>query len=393
MNTTSVPSRTLATLSLQPRGEHARGQGRFGSKLAAVSIATVSFLGVLASPAAAANVAGTVDVAAGETLRVRSQPNTTSSIVTNLADNSSVTIICKVTGPNVVGNVSTTTQWDKLSNGYVSHGFIRSTGTIDPCPTAPTPPPTTTAPQGRVTVAAGDTLKVRSTPSTSGTQVSTLASGAIITLTCSTTGTSVNGNATWYKVSNGYVSAAYVARTNTTALPVCAPPTTTPPPSTTAVRAEFINRANYWFKASNGQIAGVAGFGRSEFGTWVKEGPTGSATYRRDCSGLIAMAWNLGSGNQPSSGNLITSSLTTPVNVTDLQPGDILAANGHVTMFASWVNKSTWTYMAYDFGGGTNGTGTMEYKQYTLRNVSGDKALRGTTDTRQYYARRSVKTN
>ena len=293
-----------------------------------------------------------------------------------------------MTGPSVVGNVSTTTQWDKLSNGYVSHGFIRSTGTIDPCPTAPT----TTAPQGRVTVAAGDTLKVRSTPSTSGTQVSTLASGAIITLTCSTTGTSVNGNTTWYKVSNGYVSAAFVARTNTAALAVCAPVTTTPPPTTSAVRAEFINRANYWFKASNGQIAGVSSFGRNPLAS-AKEGPTGSALYRRDCSGLIAMAWNLGSGNQPSSGNLITSSLTTPVNVTDLQAGDILTANGHVTMFASWVNKSTWTYMAYDFGGGTGGTGTMEYKQYTLRNVSGDKALRGTTDTRQYYARRSVKTN
>ncbi len=388
MNTTSIQNQARATLSIEPRGAHAHG--RFGSKLAAVSLATISFLGVLASPAAAANVSGTVDVAAGETLRVRSAPNTTASIVTNLADNSSVSIICWVTGPNVVGNVSTTTQWDKLSNGYVSHGFIRSTGTISPCDA--TPPPTTTAPQGKVTVAAGDTLKVRSTPSTSGTQVSTLASGAVITLTCSTTGTSVNGNTTWYKVSNGYVSAAFVARTNSTTLPVCAPVTTPPPPSTSAVRAEFLNRANYWYRASNGQISGVSSFGRNPSAS-AKEGPTGSALYRRDCSGLIAMAWNLGSGNQPSSGSLINSSVAVPVNIDNLQAGDILAADGHVTMFEKWTDSSKTAYWAYDFGGGTGGSGAMEHKTYTITRLSATTARRGTTDTRTYYARRSVKTN
>ncbi len=391
MSNSPAPLSALTPHPRLPRRGHGRDSGRVGTKVAAVSLAAVSLVGALVSPAAAANVPGTVDVAAGETLRVRAEPNTTSAIVANLADNSSVSIICYVTGPNVVGNVSTTTQWDKLSNGYVSHGFIRSTGTIAPCATTP---PATTAPQGRVTVAAGDTLKVRSTPSTSGTQVGTLASGAVITLTCSTTGTAVNGNSTWYKISTGYVSAAYVARTNSTALPVCSS-TTPPPPSSSTVRAEFINRANYWYRASNGQVSGVAAFGRNPSGT-AKEGPTGSALYRRDCSGLIAMAWNLGSGNQPSSVTLINSSVAVPVNVTDLQPGDILTADGHVTMFASWVNKSTWTYMAYDFGGGNNGTGPVAYAQYTLRNVSGDKAMRGNsgyTDTRQYYARRSVKTS
>lgn len=358
-------------------------------KATVIVLAMASLLGPLDLPASAANVPGTVDVAAGETLRVRSQPNTTSTVVANLADNSTVSIICSVTGPSVTGTVRTTTQWDKLSNGYVSHAFIRSTGTIEPCSTS-----TSTAPQGKVAVAAGNTLTVRSTPSTSGSPVGTLANGAVITLVCSTSGTSVNGNSTWYKLSNGYVSAAYVTRTNTVTLPACTT-TTPPPPSTSSVRATFIQRADYWYRASNGQVAGVAAFGRNP-SLSAKEGPTGTALYRRDCSGLIAMAWNLGAGTQPSSQALNNSAYTVAVNVDDLQAGDILTTNltsgGHVTMFHKWTDSSKTAYWAYDFGGGSGGAGYMEYRTYTITRLSATTARRG-TDTRTYYARRSIKTN
>ena len=334
------------------------------------------------APSAVANVTGTANPGVGETLRVRSAPNTTSTIVTSIAHGASLSIICKTTGTSVNGN----TQWDKLSNGYVAHAFVSSSATIPACSSTPAP----TTPQGKVNVAPGDTLKVRSAPNTTSTIVTQLAAGTAITIQCRTTGTSVNGNTQWDKLSNGYVSHAYVTMTNSVPIPTC---TSTTPPPATGVRATFIARADWWHRASNGQISGVAGFGRNPSLT-ATEPPPGTAKYRRDCSGLIAMAWQLGAGNQPSSQGLNSSAYTRAVNVTNLQAGDILTTNqssgGHVTMFEKWANKSLWQYYAYDFGGGSGGAGPMEHKIYTLTGVSGNKAKR-VNDSRQYYAYSSIK--
>ncbi len=163
------------------------------------------------------------------------------------------------------------------------------------------------------------------------------------------------------------------------------------PPTVTAARQRIIDRAEYWFDASNGRISGIAGFGRNINGS-AKEGPTGSARYRTDCSGMISMAWELGAGGQLNSTGFITTTLAKKVNVTDLKAGDILAADGHVTMFHKWSNKAAWQYYAYDFGGGSGGAGPMEWKVYTLNSVSADQAKRN-NDSRQYHARRLIRLN
>jgi hypothetical protein len=233
-------------------------------------------------------------------------------------------------------------------------------------------------------------LTVRSSASTSGSAVGSLADGAKVAVTCKATGTTVTGTfgttATWYKISSGYISAAYASLSGT----VSSCTTTTPPPTNvTAARQRIIDRAKYWYDASNGRISGVAAFGRNIYGT-AKEGPTGTARYRTDCSGMISMAWELGAGGQLNSAGFITTAQAKKVNVTDLKAGDILAADGHVTMFHTWANKAAWQYYAYDFGGGSGGAGPMEYKVYTLNSVSADKAKRN-NDSRQYYARRLVR--
>ena len=53
-------------------------------------------------------------------------------------------------------------------------------------------------------------MYVRSSPSTSASAVASLFQGDKITILSRTTGTSVNGNSYWFKVSNGYVAAYYI---------------------------------------------------------------------------------------------------------------------------------------------------------------------------------------
>jgi len=91
--------------------------------------------GVAAAPAYA-NVAGTVDVAAGNTLTIRSGPGTSYGQVGSLADGAAISIECYVSGQSING----VTQWDRLSTGYVSHYYVRTSSAVPVCPT--TPPPT-----------------------------------------------------------------------------------------------------------------------------------------------------------------------------------------------------------------------------------------------------------
>ena len=66
---------------------------------------------------------------------------------------------------------------------------------------------------GTVTATAG--LNIRAQPSTSGSVVGALAYGATAQLLSRVTGDSVNGNANWFKVSNGYLSGAYLRLSGT----------------------------------------------------------------------------------------------------------------------------------------------------------------------------------
>ena len=156
----------------------------------------------------------------------------------------------------------------------------------------------------------------------------------------------------------------------------------------TVSRDEVIARADYWFRASNGHVPGIAPFGRN-LGNSAPE-PGGDNRYRTDCSGVVQMAWKISPGRYTDSRNIQHSDVSTQIGFAELKPADVLATDGHVTMFHRWANSVRTAYYAYDFGGGganmTRGRadGRMEYREYTLR-IAGDVAYRG-DDDRPYKA-------
>jgi hypothetical protein len=73
--------------------------------------------------------------------------------------------------------------------------------------------------------------------------------------------------------------------------------------------------------------------------------------YRTDCSGFVSMALHLTSS--PSTVGLGSSSLTTPIAVSNLQPGDIMnvplaGPSGHVRLFLAWTNTARTSYRYLD---------------------------------------------
>jgi hypothetical protein len=82
---------------------------------------------------------------------------------------------------------------------------------------------------------------------------------------------------------------------------------------------------------------------------WVKRRVTYSRTacyqgYRRDCSGMVSMAWKL-------SKSYTTETITaraTRVAVSKLQPGDAVLTDGHITLFECWKSKRARTYYALE---------------------------------------------
>ncbi len=98
-------------------------------------------------------------------------------------------------------------------------------------------------------------------------------------------------------------------------------------PAHALTRAEVIDRAQIWVKKR------------------VPYSQSGSYHgYRRDCSGMVSMAWKLKtsytSDTIRSAGRRISKS--------QLQPGDAIRYPGHVAIFAGWKNKRKGTYYALE---------------------------------------------
>lgn len=123
------------------------------TRIALTGLAALS----LAAPAAAirptedggsSGARGTVDVAPGHKLAVRSAPDSGAGVLRRLRDGRGVLIRCQTTGSTVTGTYGTSSTWDKLKKGgYVSDAYINtgSDGRVAPdCPggtPAPTPAP------------------------------------------------------------------------------------------------------------------------------------------------------------------------------------------------------------------------------------------------------------
>jgi hypothetical protein len=79
--------------------------------------------------------------------------------------------------------------------------------------------------------------------------------------------------------------------------------------------------------------------------TWVKKRVPYSQSgyyrgYRRDCSGMVSMAWGLKTSY--TSGTI--GSRATRVSKKNLKPGDAVYTPGHVSVFVGWANKKKTRY-------------------------------------------------
>lgn len=138
-------------------------------------------------------------------------------------------------------------------------------------------------------------------------------------------------------------------------------------------RAQMLERAAVWLTANNG-----AQVPYSQTNNW-------SDGYRQDCSGYVSMTlglWKSGPNTVELANN---RDLTTPINVGDLKPGDLLIdADGsnttrHVVIFEKWTDDSRTAYSAFEQRGG-HGTdhrnldygldAGSEYKPYRPNNLT-----------------------
>ncbi|MEU9118523.1 hypothetical protein AB0C96_01455 [Streptomyces sp. NPDC048506] len=111
-------------------------------------------------------------------------------------------------------------------------------------------------------------------------------------------------------------------------------------------RQEMLDRAATWLTADNGSQVPY-----SQAKVW-KDG------YRQDCSGYASMALGLPTPGTNTVGLATDRSITRPVSLGELKPGDLLidAAgdnnNRHVVIFEKWNNDAHSSYTAYEQRGG-----------------------------------------
>ncbi|MFI8305407.1 peptidoglycan-binding protein [Streptomyces sp. NPDC085927] len=143
----------------------------------------------------------------------------------------------------------------------------------------------------------------------------------------------------------------------------------------TVTPAEMLRRAGTWLTADNGSQVPY-----SQTSVW-------SDGYRQDCSGYVSMTLGLWKSG-PNTVELASNrSLTTPISLRDLKPGDLLIdADGsnttrHVVIFEKWTDSSHTAYSAFEQRGG-HGTDHRvrtygldpgsEYRPYRPVNLSGE---------------------
>lgn len=168
-------------------------------------------------PSPSSTAAGTRMYITGDGVNVRKEPSTSSEKITTLAKGTAVTAY----------ELSGDFYQVKLSSGdigYVSKNYLSTTSPAnDPTPSAsPTATPNTS--NGKTMYVTGDSVNVRSTPSSSGSKLTSLKKGAQVTAYENKNG--------WYYIQYqsgkfGYISASYL----TADAPSTATPTPTPTPT------------------------------------------------------------------------------------------------------------------------------------------------------------------
>jgi hypothetical protein len=108
----------------------------------------------------------------------------------------------------------------------------------------------------------------------------------------------------------------------------------------------------------------------SRANTWVKKRVPYSQSgyyrgYRRDCSGMVSMAWGLRTSYTSST----IRSRARSVSKRDLKPGDAVQTPGHVSIFVGWANASRTRYRVMEQSG--SGKPALRRTRTWRRNAKG----------------------
>jgi hypothetical protein len=108
-------------------------------------------------------------------------------------------------------------------------------------------------------------------------------------------------------------------------------------------RAQTLERCQFWVR---NRVT------YTQTGPWAPD-PQGK-TYRRDCSGLVSMAWHLPTSHTTYTFDSWSGKMVLP-SLHDLRPGDALLKSGHIELFARWVNPGDHDKGAYVYSFNRNG--------------------------------------
>ncbi|WP_433649469.1 FG-GAP repeat domain-containing protein [Micromonospora zamorensis] len=115
-------------------------------------------------------------------------------------------------------------------------------------------------------------------------------------------------------------------------------------------------------------------------GSWASD-TEGSHTYRRDCSGLVSMAWHLNTSYVTGEFQKSNSRWSTLGSIDDFQPGDAMVRTGHMELFAYWADKNDHSKGAYVYS--FNSDGETVQNPYAYNNT-GERGFNNAADLRTY---------
>ena len=232
-------------------------------------------------------------------LNVRSSASTSASVVRGLSSNATVIVVAQKSGTSVNG----TTTWYKLSNGgWITAAYVQA---VSSGSTTSNPGNTSTTEQAiSKNVKTTASLNVRSSASTSGSVVGSLSNSTTVKVVAQKSGSSVNGNKTWYKLSTGgWITAAYVKE-------VSGNTTTNPGNSGNNTIGTNINGA------------AIVAEARKYIGTPYQWGGKGPDVF--DCSGFTRYVFLQVTGKNIGDWTVPQESAGTIIPVSQAQAGDLL---------------------------------------------------------------------
>lgn len=268
-------------------------------------------------------------------LNVRASASTNASIVDGVAANTTVKAVAKQSGTSVNGN----TTWYKLSTGgWISGAYVQSTSaSSSSTANASTASSSESAISKSVKTTAA--LNVRSNAQTSASVVRGLSANATVKVVAQKSGTSVNGNTTWYKLSSGgWITAAYVQNVSSSSSTNTSNNNTSTAETTISKNVKTTSALNVRSSAStSGRVVGSLSNSTTVKVVAQKSGTTVGGTniwYKLSTGGWITAAYTQAvssstTNNSSNSGN--TSSNTSTNNNTSTAKEQAISKNLQTT--------------------------------------------------------------